>query len=528
LRQSLNLTTGQFFTDAATHAGVERQWTHIAGRVTYSSSSDFVPPTVDSIDAFLSGGTVNFTGRFSDLTETGAPGTVALAQVVYDIDNTGRWQALPLQRDPATGMWSGGSTFSGAQVQYFVEACDVAGNCGYSSNKGRYFDAHPLPAASGPITLTPSRPPDTGSWYTGPLSITPTTSGTGTVSVSVDGGPFAPATGAINLSGNGSHIVDARGSDGSAATGVFLIDGRGPTIIHTVSPAQPSGANGWYTVAPTVSFSCSDDVSGVVPGTCAVDGSSPAADHVTLGEAPAPQTITASATDNAGNVGHDSAVLKVDLSDPAVPVVTGIEGKTYPVNDLPPKSAIACSSTDAVSGLLSCAVTGYSSALGSHTLVATATDNAGRTSTTTTTYVVGFQSGDILAPVRALSGDQGSPTAADLRVFVIKSIIPVRFHLYLDAARTTLMTTPPAGSVAKLSFGKTDPTLTGTFLWTGVFDHEYLYLLPTFGQAPGTYYVRLTLFAADRTTVLAQSPKQYFVLRAPRPGESAGPEGLKD
>jgi len=77
LRQNLNLTTGQFFTESATHAGVERQWTHIAGRVTYSSSSDFAPPTVDMVDGFLSGGTVTFSGHFSDLTETGAAGTVA-------------------------------------------------------------------------------------------------------------------------------------------------------------------------------------------------------------------------------------------------------------------------------------------------------------------------------------------------------------------------------------------------------------------------------------------------------------------
>jgi hypothetical protein len=532
LRQNLNLTTGQFFTDTDTHAGVERLWTYVAGRVTYSSSSDFVPPTVDSIDAFLSGGTVSFSGRFSDLTETGAAGTVALAQIVYDIDNTGTWQALPLQRDPTTGAWSGGAAFSGTQVQYFVESCDVAGNCGYSSNKGRYFDARPLPAPSGPITLTPSRAPDTGSWYTGPLSVTPATSGDGTVSVSVsvDGGAFAPATGAISLSGEGSHIVDARGSDGSEATGVFLIDGNGPTITHTLTPASPNGTDGWYTSAPTVFFSCSDDVSGVVAGSCAVDGSSPATDHVTLEEAPAAQLVPASATDNAGNVGHDSAGgLKVDLSDPAVPAFTGIEGMTYAVNDLPAQGAIACTSSDAMSGLLSCIVTGYSGAFGSHTLTATAKDNAGRTSTSTLTYTVGFQSGNILPPLTAPSGDQGSATAADLQVFKIKSTIPVKFRLYRDAAKTMLMTAPPAGTAAKLTFGKADSTTnstdTGTFItvsadsgntfrWTGSPDYQYIYNLPTAGQTAGTYYVRLTLYAANGTTVLAQSPKQFFVLRS--------------
>ena len=531
LRQNLNLTTGQFFTDDATHAGVERQWTHIAGRVTYSSSTDFVSPTVDSIDAFLSGGTVTFSGRFSDLTETGAVGTVAVAQVVYDVDNTSTWRALPLQRDPVSGAWSGGTTFSGTQVQYFVEACDVAGNCGFSSNKGRYFDAQPLPASTGPITLTPSRTPDTGSWYTAPLSVMAATTGNTTaVSVSVDGGAFAPAAGVITLSGDGSHIVAARGSDGSEAVGVFLIDSRGPTITHVLAPASPNGTNGWYKTAPTVSFTCFDDVSGVVSGGCAIDGSSPATDHVTLGESPAAQSVAASATDNAGNTGHDSVGgLMVDLSNPVAPAFVGIVARTYAVSDLPAQSVISCTSTDAISGLLSCVVTGYSSALGSHTLTATATDKAGRTSTTSLTYIVGFQVGNVLPPLTAPSGDQGIATATDLRVSKIKSTIPVKFQLYLDAAKTTLLTTPSPGSVARLTFGKADATTDSSdaatlltspadagnvFRWTGSSDYQYIYNLPTAGQTAGTYYVRLTLYASDGTTVLAQSAKQYFVLRS--------------
>ena len=113
LQQSLNLTTGQFFTDADTHSGVERLWTHVGGRVTYSTSSDFTPPSIDSVDAFVANGLVTFTGHFSDLTETGAAGTVALAQVVYDVDGAGHWHALPLQLDPTTGAWSGGAAFGG-------------------------------------------------------------------------------------------------------------------------------------------------------------------------------------------------------------------------------------------------------------------------------------------------------------------------------------------------------------------------------------------------------------------------------
>ncbi|MDX6451041.1 MAG: large repetitive protein [Gaiellaceae bacterium] len=301
LRQSLNLTTGQFFTDGDTHAGVERKWTHIAGRVTYSSSTDFVPPSVDSIDAFLSGGAVTFSGRFSDLTETGAPGSVALAQVVYDVDNTGTWLALPLQFDATSGAWSGGAAFSGAAVQYFVEACDGAGNCGYSSNKGRYFDAQPLPAPSGPITLTPSRPPDKDSWYTGPLDVTPATTGGGSVSVSIDGGALAPATGAINLRGDGSHIVDARGSDGSEATGVFFIDTSPPTVTVTC-PTAPVALNANATAA----WTATDNVSGILG---AASGTTPL-DTSTLGT----HTATITAADNTGHPGTGSCSYTVNFA----------------------------------------------------------------------------------------------------------------------------------------------------------------------------------------------------------------------
>ena len=413
-------------------------------------------------------------------------------------------------------------------MQYFVEACDTAGNCGYSSNKGRYFDAQPLPPASGSITLTPSRAPGTGSWYTGPLDVT-ASAGTATVSVSVDGGAFESAAAPVALSGNGAHVVDARASDGSETTQVFLIDAQGPAITHTVVVPTPDGANGWYTSAPTITFTCPDDVSGLAPGSCTIDGSSTSAASVTLGESANAQAVAATATDNAGNVSHDSvAGLKVDLSNPSTPVFTGIHAGIYAVNSVPAAAAIGCTSTDAISGVQSCTFTGYGSALGSHTLTATATDNAGRKSTSTLTYTVGFQTGDILPPVTAAKGDQGNPLATDLSVSKIKSTIPVKFQLYLDAAKTLLMKTPPAGSSATLTVGKYDSTTNSTdvtslitgdadsgdlFRWTGASDYQYIFNLKTTGRTAGTYWVTITLSAADGT-VLAQSPRQYFILRS--------------
>jgi len=169
-QQSLNLVTGQFFTDSGTGHGVERLWKQLAGRVTYSTSTDFTPPTIDSSDAFLNGGTVVFSGHFG-----GTTGGVQFAQVVYDVDNSGTWRALRLV-DQGGGNWSGGTAFNGSNVQYFVEVCDGAGNCGYSSNKGRYFDAQPLQSSNGTITLAPDRDPGPGGYYTAPLTVTVTSS----------------------------------------------------------------------------------------------------------------------------------------------------------------------------------------------------------------------------------------------------------------------------------------------------------------------------------------------------------------
>ncbi|HEY6963040.1 MAG TPA: PxKF domain-containing protein, partial [Gaiellaceae bacterium] len=527
LRQNVNLATGQFFVDSASRQGVERKWTHIGGRVTYSASSDFVPPTIDAISSFISNGTVTFSGRFADLTETGGPGTVTFAQVVYDADNAGTWRALQLQHDANSDLWSGGATFGGTQVQFFVEVCDASGNCGYSSNKGRYFDAQPLPTPTGTkVTITPSRDPDTGTWYRGPLSVTVAGDA---ATVSVDGDPFAPATGPLTLAGDGAHIVEGRSADGGDATRVFLVDALAPAITHTIAPAAPDGTNGWYKTAPSVTFACTDDVSGVAAGSCVVDGSSPQASQATLGESASPQTIAATAVDNAGNAAHDSvAGLKVDLTDPAVPAFTGIQAKIYGTADLPPQSAIGCTSSDAISGLQSCIVAGYSSALGMHTLTATATDNAGRTRTNTLTYTVGFVVGDVLQPIRTATNDQDNPLASDLMVHKINSTIPVKFQVYLDAAKTKLLTSPPAGSVARITFKKYDSSTDSTqpttivsatpdtgdaFRWTGATDYQYIYNLQTKGQTAGTYYVMLTLYASDGT-VLAQSKKQYFVLRS--------------
>ena len=205
--------------DGATTTGVERKWTQIDGRVTYSTSQDFTPPTIDSINAFESDpGRPTTSWRsvasFSDLdrrTRHRPPRHRRLRAGHLRRRHAGTGTPSSCSRIEVSGLWSAGVPFSGSHVQYFVEVCDAAGNCGYSSNKGRYFDAAAAAAVDGgtSLTLTPDRQPDAhGTWYTGTLHVA-VASTASTLSVTVDGVTVTPVAGQVTLLGDGAHIVDA-------------------------------------------------------------------------------------------------------------------------------------------------------------------------------------------------------------------------------------------------------------------------------------------------------------------------------
>ena len=91
----------------------------------------------------------------------------------------------------------------------------------------------------------------------------------------------------------------------------------------------------------------------------------------------------------AGNTTPAGSVEKsyrVDKSAPTVPTFNGGPESSYYYGNDP--AAPTCSSSDAVSGLASCVVTGGGTSVGTHTYTATATDIAGNTSTRTLTYQV--------------------------------------------------------------------------------------------------------------------------------------------
>jgi HYR domain len=200
----------------------------------------------------------------------------------------------------------------------------------------------------------------------------------------VDVGALAPG-GDSFVVGDGSHLVSCTASDGAAnsatAGASFDVDQAAPSVSGALSPS-PSGTGWWNasTGAPTATWTCTDPTSGLV--SC----SHPSA----VGEG-TNQSVSATATDAAGNIGTGTvAGVNVDLTAPSSITLTGttlVDGGAYDFGSAPGAPS-GCTAVEAGSGLASCVVSGYGSAVGSWTVTATATDNAGNVSATTFSYSV--------------------------------------------------------------------------------------------------------------------------------------------
>jgi hypothetical protein len=251
------------------------------------------------------------------------------------------------------------------------------------------------------------------------------------------------------LSGQGANqsvtgnATDKAGNTASDVVSGINIDLTAPSISGSRTPS--ANANGWNNGAVTVSFTCSDPLSGIA--TC----SSPT---ILSGEG-ANQSVTGNAADKAENANSATVNgISIDLTAPTVSLVGGpTDGGSYYFGSVP--AAPNCSATDGLSGLDgSCSVSGYSAAVGSHTVTATAKDKAGNTNTATATYtVLAWTLTGFYKPVDMLDADGNEIT----NTVKAGQTVPLKFNVYAGA--TELITT---AAVQRFTALQTACSLTAT------------------------------------------------------------------
>ena len=238
--------------------------------------------------------------------------------------------------------------------------CIVTYSNGSSSQLGVTIkkDATPPTVSGG----SPSRAPDSNGWYNHPVGInfngSDATSGIASCSGPSYGGPD---TGSASFSGTCTD--NAGNTSAPASFGPIKYDATAPAV--SVSLSRGPDAGGWYNHPVDFHASGSDNLSGIAScnsGTFGGGGS-----------------VSASCTDNAGNVGTAGASIQYDAGAPTIDSITF---------DRPPDSngwynhpvQVAFHGTDGGSGIGSCTATTYSGPDTSSTTVnGSCTDNAGNT-----------------------------------------------------------------------------------------------------------------------------------------------------
>ncbi|MDT8385448.1 MAG: RHS repeat-associated core domain-containing protein [Gammaproteobacteria bacterium] len=185
--------------------------------------------------------------------------------------------------------------------------------------------------------------------------------------------------------------IDVAGNTSQATTSISL-DKTPPTIEAIITP--PANVNGWHNGDATVSFTCTDSLSGI--DTC------PAS--MVIASEGFGQEVSGSVSDKAGNTATTSVTLNIDKTLPAITLDTPALGSVQLTN--PPSMDVSYSDINGVDvATLSfeldgqpltvvCNKTSISSnciastdfSYGTHTLQATVSDVAGNTATSQVTF----------------------------------------------------------------------------------------------------------------------------------------------
>jgi hypothetical protein len=305
----------------------------------------------------------------TDPTISGAPTTPANGKGWYKDDVTVDWTCADALSGIVTCPTDSEIKTEGANQSVSASVKDKADNSASASVSGINLDKTAptvTPAMSSPANANGWHKADVTVKFNGSDALSDIDNCTPDVTVSAEGAN-QPASGTC---------TDKAGNK-TTATPKVSIDKTDPTISG--KPSTSANGDGWYNSNVSIDWTCSDALSGVVacpaPSLISSEGSNLSA--------------TASVDDKAGNSASTTVGgIKLDKTKPTnVTFVGGVtNGGIYYYSFVP--GSPTCTASDALSSVKTCDVTGHSSAIGTHTLTATATDRAGNVEIATLSYTV--------------------------------------------------------------------------------------------------------------------------------------------
>jgi hypothetical protein len=245
-------------------------------------------------------------------------------------------------------------TTAGLNETFSGTATDIAGNI--SSPVTLTFSVQ-----TAPLTIVASATPvaNAAGWNNTNVTISYTCSG-GVAPVQCPGAQVISAEGANQAIS--AVTTDAAGQTSSVSS-LLSIDKTLPTIATAATPAPNSA--GWNNSPVTVSFTCSDALSGVAacpsPIIVVTDGAN--------------QTISGTAIDQAGNSASNAATVSLDRTPPLITGVISPAPDAKGVNTTSATVNFNCS--DSLSGILACSPPVAVSTPGVQFITGSAVDKAG-------------------------------------------------------------------------------------------------------------------------------------------------------
>lgn len=263
---------------------------------------------------------------------------------------------------------------------------------------------------------SPTPPPNASGWnntnVTFPYTVTDSGSG-----VSVSAGSVVVSSEGSAVTGSVT-VKDLSGNTATYTTPAVRIDKTPPGIVATRLPL--ANANGWNNTAVTVSFTCTDGLSGVA------NLSPPVIVNASGTNLPA----SGSCTDFAGNIATAALTVNIDMIAPTANITSPLNGSVLPYGAT---ATMQFTCSDTLSGIASCTgsqangSTLNTTTFGTQTVSVVAVDKAGNSKTTTSSYSVNYTFVGFQTPLLA-AGTVSNPTFSG--TFNLGKALPIKWDLF--------------------------------------------------------------------------------------------------